>query len=643
LVEQSIMPQIRFELSGKTVEVPPDTELLDAARRAGVEIDSPCGGKGACGKCVVRIRSGEVDSDSLGVLTQEAVTEGNVLACKTKVLHSPLTVEVPEQSARKGGKFGERPDDVHLIRHELLPRNWQYAPLAIKWFVEVPPPQMGDGLSDLDRLTRRLQMEWGPKEFVCPLSIIRSLAEHLRQCDGQVTVTMVHEADRYHIIDIEPGNSTVHNYGVAVDVGTTTIAVQLVSLPLAKIVATRSDYNDQVSCGLDVISRINYARRGDRREELRSRVLSTINRLIRQVAESHNVHPQRICNAVVSGNTTMMHLLLGLNPEYIRLEPYTPTLLEVPYLSAADVGIEINPESWVYISPSVGSYVGGDITAGLLCTDLAVETEGFKLFIDIGTNGEIVVGNDEVMMTCACSAGPAFEGGGIGCGMRAAIGAIERVEVDPQTGVSTCSTIGDTKPKGICGSGMISLLANLFLTGWLDAAGKLDRRRTSPAIVVEGRNAKYVIAEADEADGGKALTISEIDIENIIRAKAAIYSACSLMVQQLGCEFTDLEKIYIGGGFGRFLDIEKAIIIGLIPDIDRSKFQYIGNSSLMGSYMVLVSDDYRLRQLQLAKRMTYIDLSTDPAYMDQYTGALFLPHTDPDRFPSVIAAHKADR
>jgi uncharacterized 2Fe-2S/4Fe-4S cluster protein (DUF4445 family) len=453
---------------------------------------------------------------------------------------------------------------------------------------------------------------------------------------------MVREADRYHIIDIEPGNSTVHNYGIAVDIGTTTIAVQLVSLPLAKIVATRSDYNDQVSCGLDVISRINYARRGDRREELRSRVLGTINRLIRQVAESHGVHPQRICNAVVSGNTTMTHLLLGLNPEYIRLEPYTPTLLEVPYLSAADVGIEINPESWVYISPSVGSYVGGDITAGLLCTDLAIETEGFKLFIDIGTNGEIVVGNDEVMMACACSAGPAFEGGGIGCGMRAAIGAIERVEVDPQTGVATCSTIGDTKPKGICGSGMISLLAELFLTGWLDAAGKFDRRRTSPAIIVEGRYAKYVIAEADEADGNKALTISELDIENIIRAKAAIYSACSLMVQQLGCELADLEKIYIGGGFGRFLDIEKAIVIGLIPDIDRSKFQYIGNSSLMGSYMVLVSDDYRLRQLRLAKRMTYIDLSTDPSYMDQYTGALFLPHTDPNCFPSVTA-HKTDR
>jgi len=629
------MPVVTFLPSGKMINVPSGTELSDAAHQAGVEIGMPCGGKGTCGKCVVHIRSGDVDSDSLGLLTQEAVVEGDVLACRTFVLGTPLTVEVPEQVGKKGGKFADDTGEVNLIRHELLPKNWQYNPLAIKWFIDVSQPQMGDGLSDVDRITRQLQLEWGRKEFVFPLSIIRLLADCLRAQQGQITVTMVRESDRYHIIGLESGNSTVQHYGIAVDVGTTTIAVQLVFLPLAKVVATRSDYNDQIVCGLDVISRINYARRPDRLQELRTRVLATINRLIKQVAESHNVHPQTICNAVISGNTTMSHLLLGLNPEYIRLEPYTPTLLEVPYLTAGEIGIEINPESWVYISPSVGSYVGGDITAGLLCTDLAVRAEGFRLFIDIGTNGEIVVGNDEVLMTCACSAGPAFEGGGIECGMRAAMGAIERVEIDPETGLPTCSTIGNTKPRGICGSGMISLLANLLVTGWLDAAGKLSRARKSTAIQMDGRHAKYVVVEADDADSGKAITISELDIENIIRAKAAIYSACSLMVRQLGVEFDDLKKIYIGGGFGRFLDIEMAIVIGLIPDIDRSKFQYIGNSSLMGSYMVLVSEDYRLRQLELAKRMTYIDLGTDPEYMDQYTGALFLPHTDLRRFPSV--------
>ncbi len=629
------MPVVTFLPSGKSVSVPAGTALLDAARQAKIDIDKPCGGKGTCGKCLVHIRSGEVDSDSLGVLTQQAVAEGDVLACKTTILDGPVTIEVPEQKGKKGGKFSDTADEVNLIRHELLPKNWQYDPLAVKWFVQVPLPQMGDGLSDIDRLTRQLQLEWGKKEVVYPLSVIRSVAACLRAQNGQVTVTMVRETDRFHVIGIEPGNSTTKHYGIAVDIGTTTVAVQLVFLPLARIVATRSDYNDQIVCGLDVISRINYARRPERLEELRTRVLATVNRLIKQVAESHNVSASEICNAVVSCNTTMTHLLLGLNPEYIRLEPYTPTLLETPYLTAGEIGIDINPESWVYISPSVGSYVGGDITAGLLCTDLALSSDGFSLFIDIGTNGEIVVGNNEILMTCACSAGPAFEGGGIECGMRAAMGAIEKIDVDGETGLPSYSVIGNALPKGICGSAMISLLANLFLTGWLDAAGKLNRTRRSDAIVIDGRSAKYIIAHADQTDTGKPITISELDIENIIRAKAAIYSACALMVKQLGFELADLQKIYIGGGFGRFLDIEMAVIIGLLPDIDRSKFQYIGNSSLMGSYMVLVSDDYRDRQLDLAKRMTYIDLSTDPDYMDQYTGALFLPHTDPARFPSV--------
>jgi uncharacterized 2Fe-2S/4Fe-4S cluster protein (DUF4445 family) len=429
----------------------------------------------------------------------------------------------------------------------------------------------------------------------------------------------------------------VRHFGIAVDVGTTTIAVQLVYLPLAEIVAVRSDYNDQISCGLDVISRINYARRPDRLEDLRRRVLDTVNRLILQVCESHDVSPHEISNAILSGNTVMTHLLLGLNPEHIRIAPYTPTLHETPFLNAGDVGLQINPESWVAFSPCVGSYVGGDITAGVLCTDLATDTEAVSLFIDIGTNGEIVVGNRDFLITCACSAGPAFEGGGIGCGMRAALGAIEGVEVDPETGQADWRTIGNVKPKGICGSGMISLLAGLFSTGWIDAAGKFDRSRPSPIIHCVGRRATYTLVAASESDSGQALLISETDIENIIRAKAAIYSACALLVKQVGLNFTDLAHVYIAGGFGRFLDLDQATTLGLIPDLPRERFQYIGNSSLMGSYIVLVSQEYRQLQLELARRMTYVELSTDPTYMDQYTGALFIPHTDPERFPTVRA------
>jgi len=330
-----------------------------------------------------------------------------------------------------------------------------------------------------------------------------------------------------------------------------------------------------------------------------------------------------------------MHLLLGLKPEYIRLEPYTPTIMKAIRLTAGEIGIAVDPRAPVHISPAVGSYVGGDITAGILCTDFVKDPEEVNLFIDIGTNGELVVGNHEFLLTCACSAGPAFEGGGISCGTRAALGAIDHVDVDPVTGMPTVRTIGNVQPKGICGSGMINLLANLFLTRWIDPAGKLDRSRKSPAVRVEDRQAHYIIVPADPDPDGKSIYITEIDIENIMRAKAAIYSAVSLMLEQVGLQVNDLAHVFIAGGFGRFLDIEKAIVIGLIPDLPRERYHYIGNSSLMGSYLVLVSKEYRRRQLELAGRMTYMELSTDPAYMDQYTGALFLPHTDNKRFPSV--------
>jgi uncharacterized 2Fe-2S/4Fe-4S cluster protein (DUF4445 family) len=635
------MPLISFESSKITVNapveinIPPGTILLDAIRKAGILIDAPCGGKGACGKCLVRIVEGDVKSDSLGALPRSVLAEGFVLACKTQVLDTPVRVEVPDQESRKGAKFTDASEDMKLVRHELFPKNWQYDPLAVKWYVDVPPPQLEDGNSDIDRLTLRLQQDWGKREMIYSLPLIRKVAEALRAKSGKITATLIRDQARYHVINIEPGDHTTRHYGIAVDIGTTTVAVQLVFLPLAEVVTTCIDYNDQISCGLDVISRINYAGKPEKLEELREKVLGTINRLIRHASVPNDVKPEEISNAVISGNTTMIHLLLGLPPEYIRLEPYTPTLLETPYLTAADVGIEINPQSWIYISPSVGSYVGGDISSGILCTDLAAGTEEISLFIDIGTNGEIVVGNCDFLMTCACSAGPAFEGGGIKNGMRAALGAIESVEIDTESGKATYRTIGNVKPRGICGSGMIALIAELFLKGWIDGAGKLNRKKSSDSIRIEGRNSQYIIVPDNMSESGSEIVITELDIANIIRAKAAIYSATSLMLNQLDLDFDNIDKIYIAGGFGRFLDLERAKIIGLLPDMPREKFNFIGNASLMGARMILVSQEFRQKQSDLAKRMTYLELNTDPDYMDQYTGALFLPHTDMNRFPYV--------
>jgi uncharacterized 2Fe-2S/4Fe-4S cluster protein (DUF4445 family) len=632
------MSIITFHPSNRKIDVPVGSELLDAIRKAEIEIDSPCGGKGTCCKCIVRILAGEVDSDSLGLLPKSAIDNGYLLACRTKVKDTPLTIEIPERDEIKGGKFVEMADDTFLVNQEFLPEDVRLNPLTKKFKINVPEAQLEDGLADIDRLKRTIQKEIGEKEIIYPMSIIRNIADTLRAENGNVTITAVEEQDRINVVGVEIGDRTDRHHGIAIDIGTTTVAVQLIDLASASIISTHTDYNNQITCGLDVISRINYARKPERLEELRNRVLKTINNLIKQSVRNLSIKPEEICSAAISGNTTMIHLLLGLKPEYIRLEPYTPTLLETPNLKAGEIGIEINPEAWVQISPAVGSYVGGDITAGLLCTDIANDSEAVNLFMDIGTNGELVVGNQDFLLACACSAGPAFEGGGIKCGMRAAFGAIEGVEVDRETGKASYWTIGNAKPKGICGSGIISLLANLFLTGWSDAAGKLNRVRSSPFIQFEGRHAKYIIAPAEESSTGELICISEIEIENIIRAKAAIYSACSLMLKQVGLNFHDLANIYIAGGFGRFIDLEKAIVIGMLPDLPQEKFKYIGNASLMGSYLILISQEFRQRQLELAKRMTYMELSTDPSYMEQFTGALFLPHTDERLFPNIRLA-----
>ena len=631
------MPLITFHPSGIKIKAHAGDQLVDVIKKAGIDFDLPCGGKGTCGRCIVRLEKGKVDTDHSGKLTETEIDEGYVCACRTKILTSDAEIWIPEQVSYADEKSYTTSDDFKLIRKELFPADKDYTPLAIKQFIQVPLPTSQDGLSDIDRLTRQIQSGLEQGEVIYPLSIIKKTADILRQQNGAVTLTMKREPGRYHIIGIEPGNTTGKLYGIAVDVGTTTVVVQLSNLFNMQVIATVTDYNSQIKRGIDIISRINYANSPERLEELRELITGTINKLIDLIRIRTGIDNADISDAVLSGNTTMIHLLLGLKPEFIRLEPYTPTLLNIPSIRAKDAGIDISPEAWLYFSPCVGSYVGGDITAGLLCTPLAINTDDIHLFIDIGTNGEIVLGNNEFLISCACSAGPAFEGGGIENGMRAAIGAIDRVEVDRLSGEVKYSTIGNTKPVGICGTGIISLLANLLLTGWIDPAGKLNRERKSKAILTEGKKVSFVIVPAEQSGTSKTIKITETEIGNVIRAKAAIYSACSLIMKQMEVSFDDISTIYIAGGFGRFLNLDDARVIGLIPDQPLEKFRYIGNASLIGSHMVLISQNYRKKQAALAKRMTYIDLSIAPGYMDQYTAALFLPHTDQSLFPTIIA------
>ncbi len=372
-------------------------------------------------------------------------------------------------------------------------------------------------------------------------------------------------------------------------------------------------------------------------------MLETINGLIAQMASDVPIEPRDIRAAFLAGNTTMIHLLLGLPPRYIREAPYVPTVNSVPELRARDVGLNIDPQAIVACAPGVGSYVGGDITSGLLCTDLPTNNHDVFLFMDIGTNGEIVIGNADWMVACACSAGPAFEGAGIKCGMRAAEGAIERVSLGPDGQHLEYSVIGGGKPAGICGSGLISLLGELFRQGVIDRSGRFFAAPGEGRVVQQENRRAFLLASAEHTRSGKDLVITEADLENLIRTKAAIYAACSLVLQNVGLTWDAIARVYIAGGFGRYMRVADAVFIGMLPDLPLERFRYIGNSSLTGAYIALLSREHRRRLAEIASRITYVDMSSNPQYMDSYVKALFLPHTDLEQFPTVAKSFESRR
>ena len=626
------MPVVEFRPSGNTVEVNPGTSLLDASRLANVLIDAPCGGNGTCGKCAVVIVNGDIESTTETI--ESPYSDNSVLACKAKVLHSNVIIEIPQQDFSIQDRHEEPEEYEKLLKQKL--QGISITPVAEKVLFSIPKPEMDDGISDLERIKKEIKKtNSGIANITFSLKVIQTIAETLRQKDGRITVTMATAHNHCQIIDIEGGHSTTPDFGIAIDIGTTTISVQLVDLISGIIIDTVSGYNDQIPCGLDVISRINYALNEKRRNDLQTKVLSTINRLISSLCKKNDITNDHISGAVVSGNTVMIHLLMALHPEYIRLEPYTPTVLKVPTYKADELQIKIKRDAPVNISSSVGSYVGGDIVSGLLCTDI-YSGENISLFIDIGTNGELVIGSKEFLLACACSAGPAFEGGGISCGMRAAEGAINEATVDPETGKANITVTGNGSPIGICGSGMIDLLAQLYIHGWIDASGKINQNKNSEFITTKDKKAFYTIATAEESRLGKAITISETDIDNIIRTKGAIYSACNLLLENIGITFNGINHFYIAGGFGKHLNIKNAITLGMLPDVSPDKYIYLGNTSLAGSALQLLSEEYRNIEEKLAESITYINLSNEPGYMDQYTAALFIPHTDFNQFPSVV-------
>jgi uncharacterized 2Fe-2S/4Fe-4S cluster protein (DUF4445 family) len=624
----------------KSIQVPTGTLLSDAAHQAGIDIGQPCGGQGRCGRCAVQVTQGDVRRRSTLRLSSEAVSQGYALACQS-VVESNVSILVPEQEKIERNLTTDRvaaevqvPDDYSFIWSQTIRR----------YNVRLTPPSMEDQTDDWSRLQTTLRVQHKLENVSCSLALLKRLGQVVRDGNWEVTVIVDQQplsetTEVIRLIDVKSGFTDEDDplWATAIDIGTTTVSLWLVDLITGKVKAQVAEYNGQIARGEDVISRIIYTSKNNGGEELQKRVTETINDLCETACKRVRAKPSDVVKATVAGNSTMMHLLLGIPAESIRLSPFITTVNQPPPLFADEVGLNFCADAIIDCLPGVASYVGADITAGVLSSGLDT-TDAITLFIDVGTNGEIVLGNQDWLVTCACSAGPAFEGAGVVDGMRATAGAIEEVWINNETYEPTIRVIGGGKPRGICGSGLISLIAEMFLTGVLDKAGNVNLSISTNRVREGDHGGEYVVAWANETEHDRDIIITRVDVDNLMRAKAAIYAGFTVLAEQVGMTLDAVEQMLIGGSFGKYINVEKAVQIGLLPDMPWEKFNFLGNTSIKGAYYALLDMRQRERVGEIARRMTYIELSADNSFYDAFTSAMFLPHTDLSRFPTVEAA-----
>jgi uncharacterized 2Fe-2S/4Fe-4S cluster protein (DUF4445 family) len=527
---------------------------------------------------------------------------------------------------------GVRQFDLEELREQGL-----FIPPVEKRFLELPEPTHEDNLADVARMVTFLKTNYDEHRLAVDLPVIRKIPDALRADNFRVTATLarpVHEGRKTRIINVQPGDTSSRNYAVALDIGTTTIYGQMIDLHNGQVLAEYGDFNGQISYGEDVISRIVYAEKPGGLDKMHEIVTGTINGVIGRIIRKTGVDPDEISTITLAGNTTMTQLFLKVNPRYIRRGPYVPATTLYPPLNAAQLGLELGDHVDALVYPVVSSYVGGDIVAGVMGSGM-YRTEKMTLFIDIGTNAEIVIGNREWLACASCSAGPAFEGGGIKFGMRAAKGAIEDFLLDPVTWEPMIVTIGDVRARGICGSGLINAVSVMLEMGVIDSRGKFNRDLDTDRIREEDGVYEFVMVWADETQINRDIALTEIDIENLIRAKGAIFSGCQTLLEEVGLSFNDIEQVILAGGFGSYVDLSKAMTIGLLPELEPEKIIYVGNGSLMGCKMSCLSNHIRRDVVDVLKRMTNFELSETPSYMNYYMAALFLPHTDMKLFPRL--------
>jgi len=638
---------VYFEPDNVDIAVEQGSNLLETAIRAGARIYASCGGSGTCGTCKVLIEKGEVESTRTARISDEEFRQGLRQACQSRII-TDLAVHIPVES---------RLETAVLDRERKgMATGWRFNPPLSKFFVELPPPTLQDNVSDLSRVLRGLKQRHKLRNLTVDFDVVKKLPQALRDSGWNVTVTTLltaidsqaPERRQPRVINVEPGDTREKHYSLAFDIGTTTVKGQLLDLNRGKVIAEGTDYNGQISYGADVITRIAHCQRPGGLQKLQQAVVTTINGIIKQLLSRSRIDTEHIGHLNVAGNTTMVQILLRLDPKYIRLAPYTPVATYIPPVKANSLGIKVGKHVYLFTFPSVASYVGGDIVSGIVASGVH-QRERITFYMDIGTNGEIVIGKSDWMVTAACSAGPAFEGGGIKHGMIATNGAIEEFNINSSNLEPVVGTIGDEKPKGICGSGLINIVAGLLETGGISQNGKFNTNLPSQRVREGSDGYEYVLAWAPETQTGKDIVITEVDIDNLIRAKAAMYAGCQTLVKSVGMTCHDIEQVIVAGAFGSHINIEKAITIGLLPDLPPDRFIFIGNGSLLGARLASFSTDMLDDARRVAKVMTNFELSENADFMNNYVAALFLPHTNADEFHSVagrlvkLAKHQSKR
>ena len=636
--------RVHFKPDNIDIAVERGANLLEIANQAGLRLIAACGGAGTCGTCKVFIEEGEVGSTRTEKLTNEEYEQGLKQACQSKVI-TDLTVHIPVVSRLETMVLAHENKGVMTDKHQpqVLATGWRFNPPLSKLFLELPSPTGKDNISDLSRMLRSLKQQYKLRNMTVDFDVVKKLPKALRDNDWRVTITTLlatiesHtiEGHRPRVINVEPGDTKGKHYSLACDIGTTAVKGQLLDLKKGTVITESADYNRQISYGADVITRIVYCQKPGGLQKLQQAVVTTINEIIKQLINQSHIDIECIGHLTFTGNTTMIQILLGLDPKYIRLAPYIPVATYIPPTKARSLGIKVGEHVYLSTFPSVSSYVGGDIVSGVLASGM-YQRGKITLYMDIGTNGEIVIGNSDWMVTAACSAGPAFEGGGVKHGMIATNGAIEEFDINPSNLESTIGTIGGEKPKGICGSGLINIIVGLLETGIISQNGKFNTDLPTENVREGSDGYEYILAKAANTQIGKDIVITETDIDNIIRAKAAIYAGCQTLVKSVGITCHDIEQVIIAGAFGSHIDIEKAITIGLLPELPLDRFIFIGNGSLLGARLASFSTDMLDDARRVAEIMTNFELSESNDFMNNYVAALFLPHTNIDEFPLAV-------